>query len=130
MAGSKILLDTNVVIALLNRDSAITNGLTDFDEVYLPSIVVGELFLGAMRSHRVEDNISRVESFCRDCAVLNVNASTGRQYGEVKSRLMKAGRPIPDNDVWIAAISLQHAIPLLTRDRHFQSVDSLNATIL
>jgi len=129
MAG-KILLDTNVVIAILNRDSVIAKRLVDFDEVYLPSIVVGELFLGAMRSHRVEENISRIESFCGDCAVLNVNASTGRQYGEVKSRLMKAGRPIPDNDVWIAAISLQHSIPLLTRDRHFQSVESLNATII
>jgi len=129
MAG-KILLDTNVVIALLNRDSGLTSRLQHFDEVYIPFIVVGELFLGAIRSHRVEENISRIESYCRECAVLVADASTGRQYGEVKSRLMAVGRPIPDNDVWIAALSLQHAIPLLTRDIHFQSVESLNATIL
>jgi tRNA(fMet)-specific endonuclease VapC len=50
---------------------------------------------------------------------------TARQYGEVKNRLRLKGRPLPENDVWIAALALQHDLILVTRDAHFQEVENL-----
>lgn len=129
MAG-KALLDTNVVIAMLNRDSRIKAIVDSYEEVFVPSIVVGELYLGALRSQRIIENVSRIESYCRDCVILEVDEQTGRRYGEVKAQLMAAGKPIPQNDVWIAAIALQYEIPLLTRDKDFKSVESLEAIYL
>jgi tRNA(fMet)-specific endonuclease VapC len=129
MAG-KLLLDTHVVIALWERNSAVTGHICEYDEVFVPSIAIGELFFGAYRSGRIEDNLARVSDFCRSCVVLAADHATARIYGELKSRLRTTGRPIPENDLWIASIALQHRIPLATRDRHFEEIESLSGQLV
>jgi tRNA(fMet)-specific endonuclease VapC len=57
--------------------------------------------------------------------VLGCDTATARQYGRIKNALRARGRPIPDNDIWIAAIALQHDLTLLSRDRHFGAVAGL-----
>ena len=129
MAG-KLLLDTNVVIALWERNSAIAKQIAKYDEVFVPSIAIGELYFGAYRSGRIEDNLARVAAYCRSCVILAADHATARIYGELKSQLQMTGRPIPENDLWIAAIALQHRIPLATRDRHFEEIESLSGRLI
>ncbi|MFQ3614257.1 MAG: type II toxin-antitoxin system VapC family toxin [Cyanobacteriota bacterium] len=124
MSG-KFLLDTNIVIALFADEAIVKDNLAQASEVFIPSIVIGELCYGARKSGRVEANLARVDELAAGNAILVCNAETARQYGEVKNKLRLKGRPLPENDVWIAAFAMQHDLILVTRDAHFQQVESL-----
>jgi tRNA(fMet)-specific endonuclease VapC len=61
--------------------------------------------------------------------VLPLNADTAKRYGEIKNLLRTKGRPIPENDLWIAAIAQQYDLTLVTRDPHFKSVEKLKIEV-
>ena len=117
MNGS-YLLDTNIVIAMLAEERAVIQGLEMAEEVFLSSIVLGELYFGARKSSRSEANVARLDRLASNSTVLSCDIKTARYYGEVKDGLRRKGRPIPENDVWIAAVALQHGLTLVTRDGH------------
>jgi tRNA(fMet)-specific endonuclease VapC len=121
----RFLLDTNIIIAIFASDAAVKTCLVEADEVFVSSIAIGELCFGARRSARVQDNFAPVDDFAINNIVLACDTETARQYGEIKERLHARGRPIPENDIWIAAIALQHDLTLVTRDAHFEAVDGL-----
>jgi len=73
----------------------------------------------------VEENVARVSEFASTSAVLPCDTATGRHYGQIKSGLRTRGRPIPENDIWIAAIARQYDLTLVSRDVHFAEVESL-----
>lgn len=123
--NGRYLLDTNIVIALFAQESAVLNQLAEADAVFLPSIVIGELYFGARNSSRVAQNVERVEDFRNANSVLTVDSLTAFQYGRVKHELKLAGTPLPENDIWIAALALQHQLVLATRDSHFEHINSL-----
>jgi tRNA(fMet)-specific endonuclease VapC len=120
------LLDTNIVVALLNDDPEIKARIGEALEVFLSSVTLGELYFGAARSGRPEDNARRIDDFADVCTIVGVDSDTARHYGRVKHELGKRGRPIPENDVWIAACALQHGLVLATRDQHFEHVQALH----
>lgn len=120
----RVLVDTNVIIAFFSGEKAVVQHLTE-SELYVSSTVLGELHYGARKSAHVAANQARIEEFAASVTVLSCDADTARQYGEVKDRLRSKGRPIPENDIWIAACALQHGLPLATRDDHFRDVDAL-----
>jgi len=124
MSG-KYLLDTSILIALFASDTLVKENLTGASEVYVPSIALGELYYGAWKSQRQEENIAQLDELVVKIGVLNCNAETARKYGEIKNRLRVKGRPIPENDLWIAAIALEHDLVLATRDAHFGEIDDL-----
>ena len=124
MSGS-FLLDTNIVIALFADEAIVKDNLVQASEVFIPSIVIGELCYGARKSGRVKANLARIDELAAGSRILGCDAETARQYGEVKNNLRLKGRPLPENDVWIAALALQHDLMLVTRDAHFQAVESL-----
>ncbi len=124
MNGS-YLLDTNIVITLFAQERTVLDRLPHADRVFVPSIVLGELFFGAFNSARAERNVARVEEFAAISAVLVCDGATGRVYGQVKQHLRMRGKPIPENDVWIAALSQQHGLILVSRDAHFDEVAGL-----
>ena len=124
MSG-KSLLDTNIVIALFAQDRAVAEKLAEAEEVFIPSIVLGELHFGARNSSRVEENIARLDAFVESSAILRCDGATARHYGQVKHRLKVAGTPIPENDIWIAAVAMQFGLALVTRDDHFSAVEAL-----
>jgi len=126
--NGKHLLDTNIVIALFANDSAVKENLAKADEVFVPSIAVGELCFGARKSARVEENLKRIDEFVANSVVLGCDAETARRYGEIKNALRVKGHPIPENDIWIAAIALQHNLTLATRDTHFGEIEKLAVT--
>jgi tRNA(fMet)-specific endonuclease VapC len=124
MSG-KYLLDTNIIIALFASDASVMQSLAQADEVFIPSIALGELHYGARKSGRSQENLGRIEELVTNSTIVECDADTARQYGDVKNRLRLKGRPLPENDVWIAALALQYGLTLVTRDAHFQEVENL-----
>jgi len=124
MSG-KHLLDTNIIIALFADDSAVTEKISNAENIFVPAVVIGELFYGANKSGRPKENTRRIDKFASDNVILNCNMETARRYGKIKNRLRKKGNPIPENDIWIAAIALQYSLILITRDEHFKEVEDL-----
>jgi tRNA(fMet)-specific endonuclease VapC len=126
MINGKYLIDTNFAIQLFSRLKTVEEHLSTDPDLYLSSIVIGELFFGAFRSHNVQQNIERIEDLAKTMRVLSCDKNTAECYGALKNQLQKKGRPIPDNDIWLAALAKQHNLILVTRDRHFQEVEQLN----
>ena len=124
MSGT-YLLDTNAAIAHMSGDKDILKVLDEAVDVFLPSIVLGELYFGAYKSTRVESNLIEVEILALSGAAIACDVGTARIYGRIRNELQSKGRPIPQNDVWIAAIAVQHNLTLLTRDEHFKLVEHL-----
>ncbi len=129
MSG-KVLVDTNVVIALFAGDPQATAYLDKCSELFLCVPVLGELWYGALASARVKENLHRLQNFSTTLLVLSCDTGTAAHFGDIKSRLRKKGRPIPDNDIWIAAIAQQHGLRLISRDSHFEEIDGLDLDIL
>jgi tRNA(fMet)-specific endonuclease VapC len=120
-----VLLDTNTVIDLLEDRAIAKDQLAQTDEVFIASIVLGELYFGAEKSGRPQANRARINDFVVDNVVLNCDTDTAQRYGVVKNALRRKGRPIPENDIWIAAVALQYDLTLITRDEHFNEVEGL-----
>lgn len=120
------LLDANAAIARINGEPQITAFLRTSAAVHLSIIVVGELFYGAEKSSRPSENRAAVDEFINGRSILICDSATARWYGRIHAQLRRKGRPIPQNDIWIAATAMQHDLVLLTKDQHFQQVDGLN----
>lgn len=86
---------------------------------------MGELYFGAQKSAKITENIFRINTFVEEHTVLSCDLETARWYGIIKNQLQREGRPIPNNDLWIAAIAIQYGLVLVTRDAHFDGIDSL-----
>ena len=125
MSGNRIVLDTNAVITLIVGEEPLKRIVRRYENLLLPVIVIGELVYGAEKSAKPELNFERIRLFKSGCEVLAVNEATAHRFGVTRNLLRSKGKPIPDNDLWIAALAMEHEVPVLTRDRHFQSVDGL-----
>ena len=119
------LLDTNIIIRLFTGDSAIQKKMLNGDNLFLPSPAIGELYYGAQKSGKVAENLHRTNTFVENHILLSCDLETAQWYGIIKNQLRRKGRPIPNNDIWIAAIAMQHDLILVTRDSHFDEVESL-----
>jgi len=118
------LLDTNIVVPILNQDAPLLQRIKGLS-IYVPVIVLGELYFGAQKSARIAPNIARIQIFKSRCVVVGCDESTAEEFGKIREFLVSKGKPIPENDIWIAAIALQHGLTLVTRDEHFKEVDGL-----
>jgi len=125
MSG-RFLLDTNIVIALWANDESVMNHLALASEVFIPLIVLGELCYGARKSAWSAKNIARIDDFAIQSTILLADMTTAQQYGQIKNRLRAKGRPIPENDLWIAALAVQYTLTLVTRDDHFNAIGGLS----
>ena len=88
----------------------------------IPVIVLGEYRHGIAESRNRVIYESWLAGLLRDCLVLDVNEPTTHCYAEITLELKRKGKPMPTNDIWIAALCRQHRLPLLSRDRHFDLV--------
>lgn len=125
MSG-RYLLDTNIVISLFAEDKHVYTKLKKAREIYLPAIVIGELYYGAYHSTRKDENLKKIDDFKTEVAILSCDEFSAKFYGQIKSQLRKKGAPIPENDLWIAAIAIQYDLILVTRDGHFKYIDGLS----
>lgn len=127
-AGSSAayLLDSSVLIRSLRGDAACTARIDAAPQVYVSSIVLGELYFGALASPtRASDAVADVELLERTIAVLHPDAATARIYGQIKLDLKRQGLTMPDNDLWIAATAMQYNVTLAARDAHFNWITGL-----
>jgi tRNA(fMet)-specific endonuclease VapC len=125
MSGNPIL-DTNVVIGIMNHDPKIDLCVRDFIDLCIPAVVLGELYFGAFRSQKVDRNLTEIEQFLAGATVFGIDRGTAHWYGQIKQQLSRAGTPIPANDIWIAATAMQHDAAIVTLDSHFSAVKDLS----
>jgi tRNA(fMet)-specific endonuclease VapC len=124
MAGK--LLDANAVIAFQNNDPMLVKLLTTSQSTwYIPAPALGELYYGAYNSGQVGKNLDVVDQLSISVVIIRCDRFTARLYGEIRHSLKVKGRPIPETDIWIAALAVQHSLSLVTRDAHFKEVGQL-----
>jgi tRNA(fMet)-specific endonuclease VapC len=120
-----VMIDTTVAVAHLRGDPATSQRLEQAQRRYLSTVALGELHFGLWRSARREENRAWLDRWLQAAVLLPVGAATAERYGILKDQLARAGTPIPENDVWIAASALEHDLPVATRDEHFKQVPGL-----
>ncbi len=121
----RLLLDTNAVSDFAESEPAIMELLAEVQVLALPVVVVGEYRFGIAQARNVADYHLWLERLITQTDVLNITDETTIHYAEVRLDLKRIGRPIPMNDVWIAALCRQHELPILSRDQHFDVVPKI-----
>lgn len=124
MSGN-IGLDTNIVIRLFKNDPLVIKMLDGSSNICLPAPVVAELLFTAKNSQRTNENLKKYNEFIDACNVMNITRETADKYSAIRLALKRKGRPIPENDIWIAASCIEQDMPLVTGDAHFDNVDDL-----
>jgi tRNA(fMet)-specific endonuclease VapC len=117
-----LILDTNALSAAADREPAALELVARAERVAVPAIVLGEYRLGIAQSRHYTSYENWLRDWITAVIVLDIQEETTQHYAAIGLELKKKGRPIPANDVWIAALCRQHALPLLSRDRHFDVV--------
>lgn len=120
-----MLLDTNVAIAAFRHDRGAQKAFRKAERVFIPVIVVGELVAGALKGGQMKRELARIEALIAVAQVLDCDLETAHHYATVRDELRRQGRPIPENDVWIAALARQHGLVLASRDHHFDGIAGL-----
>jgi len=124
-ASGDVLLDTSVVIPYFRGDAAIGAQVRATSALFLPQTVLGELYCGAHLSRNPAKHLATIQTFLAAVALLSPGLATAECYGRIRAQLARAGTPIPENDIWIAALALEHQLPLAARDAHFDLVVGL-----
>lgn len=122
-----ILLDTNAYTAFMRGEPEVVEVVARAGRIYLTSIVLGELLAGFSAGTREPKNRAELARFIESprVEVLPVTAETADSYALIWLSLRRKGQPIPSNDLWIAACTMQHGAALLTRDAHFTHIEGL-----
>jgi tRNA(fMet)-specific endonuclease VapC len=124
-ANGSVLLDTIIVVDhLRGKSPSIVEHFKETTPIFAGDCS-GRALYGAYKSTFTPRSLSQIEDFGRVCAILGIDARTAGYYGQINSDLGRVGTLIPQNDIWIAAIALQHSLPLATRDQHFSFVPGL-----
>ena len=120
-----MILDTNAVSALFVGDPALGQILAAEPRHHLPVIVIGEYRYGLLGSRHRDHLQGLLETLIRESIILPVDETTAETYSQLRGELRRKGKPIPENDLWIAALAVQHKQPVISRDGHFDEVSSL-----
>ena len=123
----RVALDTNRLTDLFQGDTALAERLAVCDQVWIPLIVLAEIkagFYGGTQQHRNEGVLQRLLAKTT-IDVLLPSRETAEHYARLFVQLKRAGTPVPDNDLWIAALALEHDLVLITRDQHFERIPQL-----
>jgi len=123
----RLAIDVNRYADYCRGDIAAVNPVRRATEIYLPFITLAELRSGFRAGTRARENQQRMAEFIASprVSILFPNEATTHFYAALFTELRAAGTPIPTNDLWIAALVIQHDLTLLTRDRHFELVPRL-----
>lgn len=123
----RIVLDTNAYTRLLAGDENVLDAVGTAETVYMSIFVLGELFAGFAGGTKKRSNQEALDKFLRKPTVkiLNATSETAKVFGMVKQELKTAGTPLPINDVWIAAHTLETGSTLISYDFHFEKIGGL-----
>jgi len=120
-----MILDTNAVSALGSKDADLITLLASSARHHLPVVVIGEYDFGLTNSRRGEDLRKWLTWLVSESIVLPIDLETAARYALLRKELKQTGKPIPVNDLWIAALAMQHGLPIVSRDAHFDHVSSV-----
>lgn len=120
-----MILDTNALSATADNDPDVVKVISNARRIAIPVIAIGEYRHGIARSRFVDRYQQWLDTFLDASPILDVTNETSYHYAAIHSELSQVGRPIPVNDLWIAALCRQHNSPLLSRDKHFDLVRDL-----
>lgn len=125
----KLVLDTNIYCDFAEGVPDVVDSIAEFgEELYLPTIVIAELTYGFMKGTRLEYNERKLQEIISklDIGIINIDRNVSRKYALIYLHLVKKGRKIPINDVWIAACCISIGGTLFTRDSHFTAIDLID----
>ncbi|MCB9503932.1 MAG: PIN domain-containing protein [Deferribacteres bacterium] len=126
---TNFLLDTDITIYWLNNTyPKIDQKIKSIGDsrIFFSSISIAELFYGAFHSSQTASNLRLVSEFIKTINIINFDADTGKEFGNIKARLKKSGKIISDSDLFIAATALINELTLVTNnERHFKRIDNL-----
>jgi tRNA(fMet)-specific endonuclease VapC len=124
---SGLILDTNAYVAFKRGMFGAVEVLSLAEEIVVPAVVLGELLAGFACGDRETENRKEITKFLDfpRVRVAKVDSTTASWYGRIYSQLRRSGRPIPANDLWIAASAVQNGLPVFSYDQHFDNVEGL-----
>ena len=122
-----MLLDSNAYVQLMRGSENVAGIVRRAEEVLLSTVVLGELMYGFRHGSRYERNARALRAFLDNpyVTVASVGETTADRYSRIAAALRAKGRPIPTNDIWIAAHAMQTGADLLSADRHFEHVEGI-----
>jgi tRNA(fMet)-specific endonuclease VapC len=120
-----LILDTNALSAAADSEAGALQVVAEAERIFVPVIVLGEYRLGISQSRHRSAYENWLRGWISAVSILDIDNETTHSYAAIGLELKKKGKPIPANDLWIAALCRQHALPLLSRDRHFDEVPGL-----
>ena len=128
----KLVLDTSAFSRLRAGHEQVLDLVAAADIVFMPATVIGELHAGFELGRRVRENRLVLADFLDEptVAIIETSVEVARRYGQLFAQLKRAGTPLPVNDIWIAAATMDCAGHLLTFDAHFKKVPGLSLTLL
>ena len=123
----RVALDTNRLTDLLRGDTELADFLGTCEEVWIPLFLLAEIKAGFHGGNQRHGNEIALQRFLakKTVDVLLPGRETAEQWARLFVQLRRAGTPIPDADLWIAALALEHDLALITRDRHFEKIPQL-----
>ena len=124
MEVSRILLDTSMYSAFKQGVPSVVERVRGFDEVHLNTVILGEILGGIRAGSREEPNRAELDDFLASPRVRfdPLTHETAEFYSFIFASLREKGRPIPTNDMWVAACALERGLVVYTRDSHFEAV--------
>jgi tRNA(fMet)-specific endonuclease VapC len=122
-----VLLDTNAYSGMMRGDESVVHHVVRAQQILLSSIVAGELLFGFRQGTRLKKNLAELEAFLENpnVSLLPVTMTTADRFGRIAVALRAKGKPIPTNDIWIAAHAFEAGADLLSFDKHFAHIDGL-----
>jgi len=120
-----IALDTNIAVDVLNGKGETIRLLEGYEILCLPVTVCGELLFGAKNSANRTKNENKYRTFIESCVILDNSSLVAEEYAEIRLALKQKGKPIPENDIWIAATCVVNGVPLMSHDKHFDNIENL-----
>jgi tRNA(fMet)-specific endonuclease VapC len=127
----KVLLDTSAYVGFKRNHLEIVEAIVRSDEVLFSPVVLAELMFGFRSGSRLKKNMAELEAFLGHEAVklMPIGETTADRYSRIATQLKIRGTPIPTNDIWIAAQTMEHGAELITTVRHFEKISGLVLTM-
>lgn len=123
----RLCIDTNAYVSFKQARSSLVHFLEEADEIFLPAVVVGELYAGFFMGKKFDQNVRELNQFLAQpgISLISITASVAEYYGKLVASLKARGTPIPTNDIWIAASALDTGTRLVSYDDHFKHIQDL-----
>lgn len=128
----RLLLDTNAYSGLMRGREPVVSVVSRAEQILMSAVVVGELMYGFQHGAKFEANAAQLDEFIAEPFVdfVPVGRTTSNRFGQIAAEMRRNGKPIPQNDIWIAAHAMETGAELVTSDAHFAEVPGLAMKVI